>query len=67
MGVERIKRIVKSHRCRLQKRIEDSLITGWREWSTKALELQTFWADQENRLKEGRGFYKMDKSNINKI
>ena len=36
----------------------------WREWSQQAAELQTLWADAENRRKAGDKFYKMDEESI---
>ena len=67
MGVERIKAIVESHKHPLERRVEESLAKGWREWLTQVVELQTFRADQVNQLKVGKGFFKMDKSNKNEI
>ena len=37
---------------------------GWKEWSQQAAELQTLWADAENRKKAGDKFYKMDEESI---
>ena len=59
MGVKQIKEIVRTLKSRLERRIEKRLVKGWREWLTQATELQRFWADQENQLKAGKGFYKM--------
>ena len=52
------------HKIQLNQKVEEALARGWQEWSTPAAELQVFRADAENWKKEGRGFYKMDESNI---
>ena len=36
----------------------------WKEWSQQAAELQTLWADEENRKKAGDKFYKMNEESI---
>ena len=37
---------------------------GWETWSAQVVELQIFRADQENRQKEGEGFYKLDEDSV---
>ena len=37
---------------------------GWADWAQQAAELHTYWANQENRKKEGKGFYKLDEESI---
>ena len=50
MGAERIRT--------LMRQIKEALDRGWAGWTKQAAELHTFFADQENRLKEGKGFTK---------
>ena len=38
--------------------------TGWADWANQAVELHTYRADQENRLKDGKGFYKLNEESI---
>ena len=64
MGEARLKALVMKHREKLNEKIEGALAQGWNEWAAQATKLQVFRADAENRKKEGRGFYKMDKNNI---
>ena len=40
---------------------------GWQAWSTQVVELHIFHADQENRWKEGKGFFKFNKLSITTI
>ena len=42
-------------------------VHGWRTWSTQAVELRLFHADQENQHKEGHVFYKMYEASITMI
>ena len=64
LGVERIKSMVKTWRNRTKKSIDDCSTQLWMQWLQQAAELQTLWADAENRKKAGDKFYKMDEESI---
>ena len=64
---ERINALVMKQRQKLNRKIEETLATGWKQWSAQATELQVLRADAENREKEGRGFYKMGDNSIQMI
>ena len=64
MGKTQIKAIVAKHQFKLSRKVEEALARGWNEWAAQVAELQVFRVDAENRQKEGRGFYKMDKKSI---
>ena len=51
----------------MHKKIIESLKHCWKTWSTQAMELQLLRADQENKKKEGQGFYKMDEGSVTVI
>ena len=46
--------------CQLKEAIE----RGWTNWAKQVVELHIFRADQQNRLKEGKGFYKLNEESI---
>ena len=48
----------------LNRKIDETLDEGWKKWSAQAAELQVLRTDAENRQKDGKGFFKMDKRNI---
>ena len=52
---------------KLNRKIDETLITRWKQWSAQATELQVLRADDGNCRKEGRGFYKMDGTSISMI
>ena len=66
-GEERINVLVMKQRQILNRKVDETLAAGWKQWSAQAAELQVLWADAENRRKEGKGFYKMDDNNIQMI
>ena len=64
LGVDRIQHIISAWRNRAQTSINESSEKVKKEWSHQAVELQTLWADVENRKKAGDKFYKMDEESI---
>ena len=56
-----------SHRGRFVQQIQEALDMGEVGWTKQAEELHTFRADQENLLKEGKGFYKLNEDNITAV
>ena len=64
LGVDRIRLIMSAWRDRAQTSINECSEKVWKEWSQQAVELQTLWADAENRTKAGDKFYKMDEESI---
>ena len=48
----------------LNRKIDETLDAGWKKWSAQAAKLQVLWTDVENKQKDGKGFLKMDKTNI---
>ena len=63
-GVDRIRLIMSAWRDRAQTSINECSEKVWKEWAQQAAELQTLWADAENRMKTGDRFYKMDEESI---
>ena len=61
---ERINALVVKQRQLLNRKIDETLDEGWKKWSAQAAELQVLRTDAENRQKDGKGFFKMDKRNI---
>ena len=47
--------------------MKEALHKGWAGWTKHVAELHTFRADQENRLKEGKGFYKLNEESITAV
>ena len=47
--------------------ISDRLQRGWEDWSAQAAKLQIFRVDEENRRKEGHGYYKLNEGSVNAI
>ena len=65
MGFERIRTLLHLHRDRFAWQLEEALDRGWAIWTKQAAELlNTFRTNQENRLKEGKGFYKLNEESI---
>ena len=52
---------------KLNRKVEETLAAGWKQWSAQAGEFQVLRSDFENQRKEGKGFYKMDGNNIQMI
>ena len=52
------------HRDRFTHQLKEAMDRGWADWAQQAAELHTYWANQENRKKEGKGFYKLDEESI---
>ena len=48
-------------------KVDETLAASWKQWSAQVVELQILRADAENRRKESKGFYKMDKTSINMV
>ena len=48
----------------LNRKIDETREAGWKKWSAQAAELQVLRTDAQNRQKDGKGFLKMDKTNI---
>ena len=44
--------------------MKEALDMGWAGWTKQVAELHTFHADQDHRLKEGKGFYKLTEDSI---
>ena len=49
---ERINVLVMKQRQILNKKVDETLAAGWKQWSAQAAELQVLRADAENRRKE---------------
>ena len=64
MGTARVRTLLHTHRTNFEKALTDALANGWAGWAQQAAELHTFRADQENRAKEGKGFFKLDNDSI---
>ena len=64
---DRINMLVMKQRQKLNRKIDEILDAGWKKWSAQAAELQVLRPDIENHQKEGKGFFKMDKTSINMI
>ena len=64
---DRINTLVMKQCQKLNRKIDETLDAGWKKWSAQATELQVLRADTENRQKEGKGFFKMDKTSIGMI
>ena len=68
MGAERIRTLLHLHRDRFAWQLEEALDRGWAIWTKQAAELlNTFRTNQENRLKEGKGFYKLNEESISLV
>ena len=57
---ECINALVMKHRQRLNRKVEETIATRWKEWSAQAVKLHIFRDDAKNRKKVGKGFYKLD-------
>ena len=64
---ERINALVMKQWQKLNRKVDEMLAAGWKQWLRQAAELQVLRADAENHWKEGKGFYKMDETSINMI
>ena len=64
MEKTQIKALIFKHRQWLYSLVTDALSKGWNTWSAQATELQIFWTDHDNRQKEGRRYFKLDKSRV---
>ena len=64
MEKTQIKALIFKHRLWLYSQVTDTLSRGWNMWSAQAIELQIFWANHDNQQKEGRGYFKLDKSRV---
>ena len=64
---ECIHALVLKHRQKLNRKVEETIADGWKQWLAQVAELQVLRADAKNRKKEGRGFYKMDDTSIQMI
>ena len=51
----------------LNRKVKETLASGWKEWLAQAAELQVLRADAESPKKEDHGFYKMDKNSIQMV
>ena len=57
---DRVNALVMKQRQILNRKINETLDAGWKQWWAQAAELQMLWVDAENRQKEGKGFFKME-------
>ena len=64
MNMECIKILLAMKHERFTHQLKAALDRGWAEWAKQAAELQTYRADQENRQKGDKGFYKLNEENI---
>ena len=64
MGAKRIQNMLHSHRDRFLRQQKETMERGWTDWAKHVAELHTFRADQENRVKEGKGIYKLNEEGI---
>ena len=48
----------------MEKQMMEALDRVWTGWTKQAAELHTFRADHENRMKEGKGFFKLNNDSI---
>ena len=64
---DRINTLVMKQCQKLNRKMDKTLVAGWKQWSAQATELQVLRANTENRRKEDRGFYKMDGTSISMI
>ena len=53
-----------SHRNKFLHELREAVERGWSDWAKQAAELHTFRADHENRVKEGKGIYKLNEEGI---
>ena len=67
MSTKRIKVLLETHKTLVLKKIVDTMDKAWGAWSDQASELHIFWANQENRRKEGKGFYKVNEDSVTSI
>ena len=67
MKTERTKVLLLTNKERFNCQLQEALDRGWAEWAKQATELHTYWADQENRQKEGNGFYKQNEEIITMV
>ena len=64
---ERINILVMKQCQKLNRKVDETLAAGWKQWSAQAAELQLLWVDAENHRKDGKAFNKMDKTNITMV
>ena len=67
MGTERIRTLLHTHRGNFEKLLTDTLAKGWVGWAQQVAELHRFRADHENRVKEGKGFFKLNDESITTV
>ena len=60
MGIERIWTLFHSHRDKFSWQLKEAMDRGWADWARQAVKFHTYRADQEDRRKEGKGFYNLD-------
>ena len=61
---DNVRVLLQTNRERFTTQLKAMLDKGWAAWTTHAVELHTYWADWENRRKQGRGFYKLNEERI---
>ena len=61
---ENVRIVLQTNREKFSVQLKTALDKGWMAWVTQAAELHTYRADWENRIKEGRGFYKLNEESI---
>ena len=64
MGAKRIRTLLHTHKGRFKKQLTKALDRGWARWRKQVAELHTFRADNENRMKAGKGFFKLNNDSI---
>ena len=60
MKSEHIKILLETKCERFWEQLQAAMNRGWAEWAKQDAELHTYRADQENWLKDGKGFYKLN-------
>ena len=64
MGTARVRTLLRTHRANFEKALTDAFANGWAGWAQQTAELHTFCADHKNRVKEGKGFFKLNNDSI---
>ena len=64
MGAQNIRTLLYSHIDRFVQQMKEVLERGWASLTKQAAELHTFHTDQKNRVKEAKGFYKLNEESI---
>ena len=59
--------LLQTNRERFTTQLKTALDNGWMAWATQAAKLHAYCADWENRRKDGRGFYKLNKESIGTV